>query len=205
MPKVQFYKKYGAITSKIAKAGLMPSALHGVRCMGMPPSRLKAFRTTVGRFLPGKHAGRSLTWRLAMHECDPTHTCRVEPIVAWAEAIWDRQLDDVDLFAQGLEATATTGRPEAIVEQSRWPDGGHHHVLDAVGMVMASPHDLRLCKWARDRLATELPQGRQSKRWLTANWHCGKTGLVTVMSGKSSSHARFRLVDARGGAQGRNI
>ena len=73
MPKVQFYKKYGAMTSKIAKAGLMPSALHGVRCMGMPPTRLKAFRTTVGRCLPGKHAGRSLTWRLAMHECDPTH------------------------------------------------------------------------------------------------------------------------------------
>ena len=68
MPKVQFYKKYGAMTSKIAKAGLMPSAPHGVRCMGMPPTRLKAFRTTVGRCLPGKHEGRSLTWRLAMHE-----------------------------------------------------------------------------------------------------------------------------------------
>ena len=49
MPKVKFYKKYGAITSKIAKVGLMPGGLHGVRCMGMPPTRLKAFRTTVGR------------------------------------------------------------------------------------------------------------------------------------------------------------
>ena len=98
IPKVQFYKKYGAITSKIAKAGLMPSGLRGVRCMGLPPTRLKAFRTTVGRCLPGKHAGRSLTWRLAMHECDPTHTCRVEPIVAWAEAVWEEQLDDADLY-----------------------------------------------------------------------------------------------------------
>ena len=42
----------------------MPSGLHGVRCMGMPPTRLKAFRTTVERCLPGKHAGRSLTWQL---------------------------------------------------------------------------------------------------------------------------------------------
>ena len=25
------------------------------------------------------------------------HTCRVEPIVAWAEAVWDEQLDDADL------------------------------------------------------------------------------------------------------------
>ena len=63
----------------------------------MPPTRLKAFRTTVGRCLPGRHAGRSLTWRLATHECDPTHTCRVETIVAWAEAVWDEQLDDADL------------------------------------------------------------------------------------------------------------
>ena len=41
---------------------------------------------------------RSLTWRLAMHECDPIHTCRVEPIVAWAEAVWDEQPDDADLY-----------------------------------------------------------------------------------------------------------
>ena len=38
MPKVKFCKKYGAITSNIAKAGLMPSGLYGVRCMGMPPT-----------------------------------------------------------------------------------------------------------------------------------------------------------------------
>ena len=29
MPVVKFYKKYSAITSKIAKAGLAPSGLHG--------------------------------------------------------------------------------------------------------------------------------------------------------------------------------
>ena len=86
MPKVKFYKKYVAITSKIAKAGLAPSGLHGVRCMGMAPTTLKVFRTTIGRCLPGKHAARSLTWRLAVHQCDPIHPCRVEPIVAWAEA-----------------------------------------------------------------------------------------------------------------------
>ena len=31
-----------------------------------------------------------------MHQCDPIHPCRVEPIVAWAEAVWDEQLDDAD-------------------------------------------------------------------------------------------------------------
>ena len=97
MPKVKFYKKYGAITSKSAKAGLAPGGLHGVRCMGVPLTRLKAFGTTIGRCLPGKHAGRSVNWWLAGHQCDPIHPCRVEPIAAWAEPVWDEQLDDADL------------------------------------------------------------------------------------------------------------
>ena len=35
--------------------------------------------------------------RLAAHECDPIHACRVEPIVVWAEAVWDEHLDDAEL------------------------------------------------------------------------------------------------------------
>ena len=60
MPKVKFFKKYGAIT--VAKAGFIPSGLHGLRCMGLSPTKVKAFRTTIGRCLPGMHAGRSLTF-----------------------------------------------------------------------------------------------------------------------------------------------
>ena len=97
MAKVKFHRKFGAITSKITKAGLMPRGLHSMRCMGMLPARVKAFRTTTVRCLPGKHTGRSLTCRLAIHECDPIHACRVEPIVAWAEAVWNEQLDDAEL------------------------------------------------------------------------------------------------------------
>ena len=127
-----------------------------------PPTRLKAFRTTVGRCLPGTRAGRSLTLPLAMHQCDPTHTCRIEPIAAWAEAVWDEQLDDADLHKAWRRQQATGG-PEAVVEQSqRAPRAARHHVFEAVGMVMASPHDLRHCKWARGGLATDLRQGRRS-------------------------------------------
>ena len=181
MPKVQFYKKCGAMTSKIAKAGLMPSALHGVRCMGMPPTRLKAFRTTVGRCLPGKHAGRSLTWRLAMHECDPTHTCRVEPTVAWAEAIWDEQLDDVDLHRAWRRQQRLVGLKHRGAKSVARQD---HHVSEAAGMVMAS---LRTgTSWTCDRFA---PGTLSRKRWWTVNWRCGMTGPATVMSGKSSSRA----------------
>ena len=159
LPKVQFYKKYGAIMSKIAKAGLMPSGLHGVRCMGMPPTRLKAFRTTVGRYLPGKHAGRSLTWRLAMHECDPTHTCRVEPIVARAETVWDEQLDDADLHRAWR-------RQQRLV--------GLKPLVDT-----ASPHDLRHCKWTQGGLATDLPQGHEGAS------ACGqRAGVVERMGGQ---------------------
>ena len=155
MPKVQFYKKYGAITNKIAKAGLMPSGLHGVRFIGMPPTRLKAFRTTVGRCLPGEHAGRSLTWRLAMHECDPTYTCRVEPNVAWAETVWDEQLDDADLHR------AWRRQPRLVGLKPSWskvgdPTGAIIMCLEAAGMVVASPHDLYHCTWTRGGLATDL-------------------------------------------------
>ena len=158
-----FYKKYGAVTSKIAMAGFMPSGLHGERCMGMPPSRVKSFRTTTGRCLPGKHAGRSLTWRLAVHQCDPIHPCRVEPIVAWAEAVWDEQLDDADLqkaWRRQQRLVGAIGGLEAVVEQGQWPDGCHYHVLEATGLDVASPHDLRHCKWARGGLTADLPQGR---------------------------------------------
>ena len=155
--EVKFNKKYGAITSKIAKAGSCRAGLHGVRCMGMPPTRLKAFRTTVGRCLPGKHAGRSLTWRVAAHECDPINMCRVEP-----RGMGGRSLGRTAgrcRSAQGPETAATTGGPEAVVES----DGCHHRVFEATGMNMASPHGLRHCKWTRSGLATDMLQGT-SKR-----------------------------------------
>ena len=43
--EVQFNRKYGAITSKIVKAGLMPSGLHGMRCMGMPQASTQGVRS----------------------------------------------------------------------------------------------------------------------------------------------------------------
>ena len=36
----------------------MPSGLHGMRCLGMPPTRVKAFRTMMGRGSLGRAAGR---------------------------------------------------------------------------------------------------------------------------------------------------
>ena len=187
MPQVLFYEKYGAIMSKIAKAGLRPSGLHGVRCMGMLPTRLKAFRTTVGRCLPGKHAGRSLTWRLATHECDPTHTCRVEPIVAWAEAVWDEQLDEADLHKAwrrqqrlvGLKpswskASGSTGAIIMCLRQLGWT--WPHHTSLQMGT-----------RWTCDR---SVPGTSKRKRWWTVNWRFGKSVPATATSGRSSSRAR---------------
>ena len=211
MPKVQFYKKYGAVTSKIAKAGLMPRGLHGFWCMGMPPTRLKAFRTTVGRCLPGKHAGRSLTWRLAMHQCDPTHPCRGEPIPAWAEAVWDEQLDDANRSVGRGGVGRAAGRCQSQRGQRRcgtsswttpiaawawrrlvglklswskvsFSHGRYHHVPEAAGLDMATPHDLRHCKWARGGLETDLPQGRESAG------DRGESGRTTT-NGRSCSRA----------------
>ena len=165
MPKVQFYKKYGAVTSKIAKAVLMPSGLHGVRCMGMPPTRLKAFRTTVGRCLPGKHAGRSLTWRLAMHQCDPTHPCRVEPIVAWTEAVWNR--------AAGRRRSNT--RHGGVRLKPSWGK-----VSGPTGAIIMC---LRQLGWT-----WSAPGTPKCRRQWTANWRCGESGRTTT-NGRSCSRA----------------
>ena len=143
MPKVKFYKRYGAITSKIAKAGLIPSGLHGVWCLGVPPTRVEAIKTTIGRCLSGKHAGHSLTQRLAMHECDPIRTCRIEPIVARAEAVWDEQLDGAEPHTAWRRQQRLVGF-EAVLEQSQWPDGRHHHVPHHTTFVTASGHEVDL-------------------------------------------------------------
>ena len=137
MPKVKFFKKYGAVTSKIAKAGFLPSGLHGVRCLGLPSTRVKALRKTIGQCLPGKHAGRSLTWRLAVHECDPIHACRVEPIVAWAEAVWDEQLDDAELHKAWRRQQRLVGM-KPLWSRVR----SHHHVPETAGVDVAASRDL---------------------------------------------------------------
>ena len=134
----------------------MPSGMHGVRCMGMPPTRLKAFWTTVWKMLARQTRGTFS--RL------PTGHARVRPNThVQSRAHRSVGRGSVGRAAgrrrstQGMEATAATGGPEAFLEQGQWPDGCHHHVLEAAGLDMASPHDLRHCKWARSGLARDLP------------------------------------------------
>ena len=187
MPKVQFYKKYGAMTSKIAKAGLMPSALHTIRCMGMPPTRLKAFRTTIGRCLPGKHAGRRTFTHLAAGDARVRSDTHVQGGAhrGMAEAIWDEQLNDVDLHRawrrqqrmEGLKPSwskslARQGPSSLCLKQLGW--SWPHHTT----FVTANGHEIDLRQICpRDVKAQALVDSE------LALW---KDGLVTVMSGKSS-------------------
>ena len=127
MPKVKFYKKYGAITSKIAKAELMPSGPHGVRCMGLPPMRRQANMRDV--LSPAGWRRTSATRRTHAESSPSCHGRR-----------------QCGTFARGLETTATIGGLEAVVEQARSVVRRvHHHVFEAAGMDMASPRDLRHC------------------------------------------------------------
>ena len=226
MPKVQFHKKYGAITSKIAKAGLMPSGLHGVRCMGMPLTRLKAFRTTIGRCLPGKHAGRSLTWRLALHQCDPIHQCRIEPIVAWAEAVWDEQLDDADLHKGwrrqlrlvGLKpswskVSGPTGAIIVCLRQLGWTWPHHTTFVTASGHAADLPQGRQSAGDSGQRIgAVERVGGQRRKELLppfAGTCHTGKEASPTSTARGASDQGGFGcdtsgMVDARGGEQGGN-
>ena len=212
MPKVKSCRKYGAITIKIAKAGLIPSGLHGMRCVGMPPTRVKAFRTTIGRCLLGKHGGRSLTWPLAIRECDPIHACRVEPTVARAEAVWDEQLDDAELHKAwrrqqrlvGLKplwstVSGPTGAIIMCLRQLRWTWPHHTTFLAASGHegdlretcpvdVMAQARvdsDLELWKEEADNDQQEEPQEAPVIRAALGVIHAGWWGARCREQGRS--------------------
>ena len=171
MPKVKFYKKYGATTSKIERSARCTVYGHAAdetdslqdddwevprtlphlaaRCASMRPNtKLGRAHRGVGRGSVGRAAGRRR-------------------------------------FAQGMETAATIGGPETVVEQGQWSDWWHHHVPEAAEMDMAPPHDLRFCEWARGGLTAGLP-----RRVWTANWRCGENGRTTT-NGGSYSRALF--------------
>ena len=170
-PKVKFCKKYGAIRSEIAKTGLMPRGLHGTR---------RACRTMIGRQAGTQGVRSRGDWRCA--SADPIHTCRVEPIVACAEAAWDEQLDDAELHTAWRRQQL-----ETIVEQSQRSHGRHHHVLGTTGVDLAASHDFRHSKRTRGGPARNAHHGRQD---------AGMPGTLERVG---------RMVDARGGEQGRTI
>ena len=93
---VNIHKRYGAITSKLAKVGLMPSGPARYAVHGHAANKSKSLQDN-GWAVPASQARRAIAGGSRCHECDPSHACRVEPIVAWAEAVWDQQLDDVEL------------------------------------------------------------------------------------------------------------
>ena len=138
MPKVQFCKKYGAITSKIAKASLAPSGLHGVRCMGMPPTRAESFQDHGWKMLTRQTCGTF------------SHLAAGDARVRSGTHVQGRAKRSVGRgsvgraagrcrFAQCLETTATIGGLEAVVEQGQCPDR-RHHVPEAAGMDSGRTH-----------------------------------------------------------------
>ena len=179
----------------------MPSGLHGVRCMGMPPTRLEAVRTTVGRSLSGKHAGRSLTWRLATHECGPdTHVqSRTHRGMGGGSSVG--RAAGRCRFAQGLEKVS--GPTGAIIMCSRqlgwtWP----HHTT----FVTASGHkvDLRqICRRdvkAQATVDSELAPLERVGPTTTNGRSCSRPFCWNLGSGCDT----IGLVDAGDCAQGGN-
>ena len=144
MPKVKFYKKYGAITSKDRQGGVH--------------AEWSARREVHGHAADEAESLQDHGWKMLARQTRGTFShlaagdARVRPdthVQSRAHCGMGRgslgRAAGRRRSAQGLETTATTGGPEAVVEQGQWPDGCHHSVSEAVGMDMASPHDLRHC------------------------------------------------------------
>ena len=147
--KVKFYKRCGAITSKIAKAGFLPSGLHGVRCVGLPPTRVKAFRTTTGRCLPPYTAFAHMTTGHARMRPDPRVQDRAHRFVGrggLGRTAGRRRA------AQGVEAAATAGGMNPLWSRVSGPTGAIIMCLRQLGwtwphhttFITASGHEIDL-------------------------------------------------------------
>ena len=72
----------------VFKQGLKPAHTYGIRCMGMPPARLRRLRPATLAAMQGVGTRRSLTVQLAVMGQEPTMEANAAPVTAWAEAYW---------------------------------------------------------------------------------------------------------------------
>ena len=96
--RIQVAKRYQALTAKVAKHGLKPQAMYGCGLRGMPPTKVGQLRRYMGSALPGRHWRKSVTLRLAIAGMDPMHSIRADPLLMWAEGVWDEELDGGKTF-----------------------------------------------------------------------------------------------------------
>jgi hypothetical protein len=83
-------KAQGGKVLKVAKTGLKPAVLYGVRALGLAKTHVHTLRKITSASIPGSHQGtKSTTLRLAMYGCEVWHECTAAPIDAWATAVWD--------------------------------------------------------------------------------------------------------------------
>ena len=64
-------KRAGGQVSKVAKTGLKPATMYGVKCLGLPKQHVLSLRRATAACLAGRHGGKkSTTLRLAINKCE---------------------------------------------------------------------------------------------------------------------------------------
>jgi hypothetical protein len=81
---------------KVVRAGLMAGLKYGIKSKGVGHTRLQQYRQQLTKAL-GKRRRQSLSLFLALNGMEPTHETTAEPMVAWAQAIWDGTANRFDL------------------------------------------------------------------------------------------------------------
>ena len=81
--------------AKVFHGGLKPSYLYGAKCLGINDTQMVDLRRSAMKALSGSAGGASLTLRLAVEgkRGDPLYEATQAPIVEWAMAVWDGQVD----------------------------------------------------------------------------------------------------------------
>ncbi len=113
LPRV---KKLGLKAGRrICLRGLLPAMAYGASVRGCTNARLRTAQRLVAA-AGTRMKGRSIIARTAVWRCDPAHGMGIEPILRWARAIWEADIEDCIMKAawtRAMREVALAARPDA--------------------------------------------------------------------------------------------
>ena len=111
-------------TARLLRSGATAGFTYGESSVGVAPSLLQAQSRAAAKALGGRTAGGDLDLTLAVADgarggtADPAFQAHLQPIVAWAQAVWENWMPRADMLSMAAWASrrlASTDRPWRMV------------------------------------------------------------------------------------------
>ncbi len=124
LPRFGATRRMGVSTARLLKTGGTAGLTYGEAAVGVSPTLLRAQRVAVAKALGDRTGGGDLDLTLAVADgsrggtADPAFQAHLQPIVAWARAVWESWMPRAELLhtaAWAIRRLATAKRPWAVV------------------------------------------------------------------------------------------